>query len=69
MHSVGWGRAPRVALLAAVGVLIAALNAFACGPGNDKPPLTPDSDHPGDTMEGGAPSTPSAPSTPTAPAK
>ena len=47
----------------------AALGSFACGPGNDKPPLTPDSEHT-DVAEAGAPATPStaAPAVPAAPA-
>lgn len=49
-----------VVFLAAVGALGAVI---ACGPGNDKPPLTPDGDHPG-LEDGGAPATPATPAPP-----
>ena len=36
-----------------LGAVVVALGAFACGPKDEKPPLTPDSEHPID--EAGAP--------------
>lgn len=44
-----------------VAVLFAVVAAFAvaaCGDGNKPPPLTPDTDHPADVADGGAPATP-----------
>ena len=43
----------RLALVIAISVLSSALFALACGDGNNKPPLTPDSDHPMDGDGGG----------------
>lgn len=36
----------RLVVVIAIGVLAGALGALACGNGGDKPPLTPDSEHP-----------------------
>jgi hypothetical protein len=56
----------RFFVLFTMGAAFAALGAVACGDGNKPPPLTPDTEHPADGAEAGAP----APSeTPTAPAK
>ena len=35
----------RLVVVIAIGVLMGALGALACGNGSDKPPLTPDSEH------------------------
>jgi hypothetical protein len=53
----------RVFAVITFGAALAALGAFACGPGSDKPPLTPDTEHsPTEITEGGAPAP--APSNP-----
>jgi hypothetical protein len=50
----------KLVVLVTFGAALAALGAFACGPGEEKPPLTPDTEHPTEVAEAGAPSTPPA---------
>ena len=58
----------RFVVLVTIGAAFAALGAVACGDGNKPPPLTPDSEHPLDGAEAGAPSSPATPSTAAPPA-
>jgi hypothetical protein len=44
----------RLVGLIALGTILGALFAIACGDGNQKPPLTPDSEHHDDGGGGGA---------------
>lgn len=48
----------QLVVLFTLGGALAALGALACGPGDEKPPLTPDTEHPADLGEAGAPSSP-----------
>jgi hypothetical protein len=48
----------RLLVLVSFGAALASLGAIACGGGNDKPPLTPDTEHPMEAPEAGAPSEP-----------
>jgi hypothetical protein len=43
----------RLVVVIAISVIASALFSLACGDGNNKPPLTPDSDHPGEDGGGG----------------
>ena len=36
----------RFVVLLMLGGVLTAISAFACGPGSDKPPMQPDSEHP-----------------------
>ena len=56
----------RLVLFVTLGAALA-IAALACGPSNDKPPLTPDSEHPSDTAEAGAPTTTTPSATPATP--
>lgn len=49
----------RFVLLVAFAAATGAIGAVACGPGNDKPPLTPDSEH-GEDPDASAPSSSSS---------
>ena len=44
----------RLVVVIAIGVLMGALGALACGNSSDKPPLTPDSEHGLDEAGAGA---------------
>lgn len=52
-----------------IGAAFAAVGSVACGDGNKQPPLMPDSEHPADLGEAGAPSTPSSAAPAAAPPK
>ena len=45
----------RLVVMIAISAIAAALGALACGDGNNKPPLTPDSEHGDDGGGGGSP--------------
>ncbi|HVH43322.1 MAG TPA: hypothetical protein VM925_13295 [Labilithrix sp.] len=47
----------RFAVLLTLGAAVAII---ACGDGNKPPPLTPDSEHPGEAVDGGPSPAPSA---------
>jgi hypothetical protein len=51
-------RMRRFVVLVVLGSVMAALASFACGPSDEKPPMTPD---PADVGEGGAPQAAPAP--------
>jgi hypothetical protein len=62
LNSAGLLRRHGLALMF-VGSAIASIAAFACGPGDDKPPMTPDpTEHPAD--DAGAPPAAPAPAPP-----
>lgn len=44
----------RLVFIIAIGALVSALGALACGNSSDKPPLTPDGEHGGMADEAGA---------------
>jgi hypothetical protein len=50
----------RLLFLVSFGAALAAFGATACGGGNDKPPLTPDTETPAEAPEAGAPTEPSS---------
>ena len=64
---VEWSAMRRLLVLLSLSGLVGVLCAFgavglaACGGGNDKPPLTPDSLEPSDNSEAGTPGTPGTP--------
>ncbi len=46
----------RLLVLVPFGAVLLGWGALACGPGSDKPPLTPDQEHPpAEVSDGGAP--------------
>jgi hypothetical protein len=54
----------RLAVLVTFGAALTAFGAFACGSGNDKPPLTPDTERPVEGGDAAAPAPSAAPTTP-----